>query len=76
VRYARPHCDECVRLAAESSALVLERSAVSEELKMTPKNDRTYVEKRKRKEKLIGQLREARKREDLHEKTHQDEFSN
>jgi hypothetical protein len=76
VRYARPHCDECARLAAESSALVLERSAASEELKMTPKNDRTYVEKRKREAKLIGQLREARKREDLHEKTHQDEFSN
>jgi len=43
---------------------------------MTPKNDRTYVEKRKREEKLTGQVREAGKREDLHEKTHQDEFSN
>lgn len=76
MKYARPHCDECVRLAAESDALVLERGAASEELKMTPKNDRTYAEKRKREERLIGHLREARKREDLHEETHQDEFSN
>ena len=76
MRYARPHCDECVRLAAESSALFLEHSAASEQFRMTPQNDRTYVEKRKRVEKLIGQLREARRREDLHEETHQDEFSN
>jgi hypothetical protein len=75
VRYARPHCDECVRLAAESSELALRRNAASEELRMTPKNDRTYVERRKREEKLIGQWREALKREDLHEKTHQDEYS-
>jgi len=75
MKYARPHCDECVRLAAETSELVLKRQAASEELRMTPKNDRAYEAKRKSEETLTGQWREARKRERQHEETHQDEYS-
>jgi hypothetical protein len=32
-----------------------------DELKMTPKNDRAYLERRKHLDKVTGQLREARK---------------
>lgn len=43
---------------------------------MTSKNDRAYLEKRKHLDKVTGQLREALKRDTLHEETRQDEFSN
>jgi hypothetical protein len=76
VRYARPRCEECVRLAAESTAIFQEYLSAKDDLTMTPKDDRSYIEKRKHLDKVIGQLRESRKREDFHEETHQDEFSN
>jgi hypothetical protein len=47
-----------------------------EVLALTSKTDRGYAENRKRTFKLRGQLRESRSREQLHEETHQDEFSN
>ena len=76
MRYARPRCEECVRLAAESSALFLEYQAAKEALSITPKNDKAYLERRKHFDKVTGQHKEALKRENLHEETHQDEFSN
>jgi hypothetical protein len=72
LRYARPHCDECVKLAAECSALYLAYCAAAEELTMTPKNSPDYLERRKHLDKLRGQLREARRRDAAHE----DEYSN
>jgi hypothetical protein len=42
---------------------------------MTPKDDRAYLERRKHLDNVEGQLREALRRDQLHEKTHQDEFS-
>ena len=74
MRYARPRCDECVRLAAEYSALYQEHIAATEELKMTSKNDPEWLERRKHLDKVTGQMNEARKREQLHEETHQDSF--
>ena len=76
MRYARPRCEECVRLAAEDGALWQEYLASRDELKMTPKNDRTYLALRRHLDQVKGQWREAVRRSDLHEKTHQDEFSN
>jgi hypothetical protein len=75
VRYARPRCEECVRLAAEYEAFYQEWVASRDELKMTRKDDRAYLERRKHLDKVAGQLREALRRDQLHEKTHQDEFS-
>jgi hypothetical protein len=76
VRYARPRCEECVRLTAEYNAFFQEYLASRDEIKMTPKTDRAYLERRKHLDKVKGQLREALRRDKLHEKTHQDEFSN
>ena len=75
MRYARSHCEECCRLAAESAALNQEYLDAKDALALTPKNDHAYLEKRKHLDKLIGQLGEARKQEDFHESTHHDEFS-
>jgi hypothetical protein len=76
VRHARPTCEECVRLAADCAALFQEYLDARDALALTPKNDRAYLEMRKRLDKVKGQLREARKRDSYHEGTHQDEFSN
>ena len=76
MRYARPTCEECVRLAAESAALYQEYLDAKDALTLTPKNDRAYLERRKRLDRVTGQLTEASKREGFHESTHQDEFSN
>jgi hypothetical protein len=76
MRYARPTCDECVKLAAESAALYQEFLNAKDLFKMTPKNDRAYLERRNHLGIVTGQLGEARKREDLHESSHQDRFSN
>ena len=76
MRYARPHCDECVRLAAECSALYLAYRTADEELMMTSKNSPDYQERRKHLDRLNGQWREACRRDAAHEETHQDEYSN
>ena len=76
MRYKRPTCEECVRLAAERGALFQEYLDAKDALALAPKNDRMYAERRKRLDHLTGQLNEAGKREDFHENTHQDEFSN
>ena len=75
LRYARPRCEECVRLAAECSALYLAYCGADEELMMTPKDSPIYQERRMHLDELRGQLREARRREAAHEETHQDEYS-
>ena len=76
VRYARPRCEECVKLSAETSSTFQEYLSAKDELTLTSKIDAAYLEKRKHLDKVTGQLREARKREDFHENTHQDEYSN
>jgi len=73
LRYARPHCDECVRLAGDCSAVYLAYRAAEEELMMTSKNSPDYLQRRKHLDKLSGQLRAARRRDAAHEETHQDE---
>jgi hypothetical protein len=45
LKYARPHCDECVRLAAESSALYLAFCGADEALRTTLKNSPEYLER-------------------------------
>jgi hypothetical protein len=72
VRNARPTCEECVRLATDRTALFQEYLDAKDALALTPKNDAAYAERRKQLDKVTGQLREARKREDFHESTHQD----
>ena len=74
MRYARPNCEECIRLAAEYSAIYQEYLASRDELKMTPKNDPAFLGRRQHLDKVTGQLREAGRRDQLHEETHQDEF--
>jgi len=76
VRYARPRCDECVRLAAECQAIFQEYLSAKDDLAMTLKNDPTHLHKRRHLDTVTGQLREAHKREDVHEKSHQDEYAN
>ena len=76
MRYKRPTCEECIRLAAERTALFQEYLDAKDALALTAKNDDLYPERRKRLDKLTGQLNEAGKREDFHESSHQDEFSN
>ncbi len=75
MRHARPSCDECTRLAAETSALYQALLDAQDALAFTDKNHRQFVERRRALEQLRGQLREARKRDAAHEATHQDEFS-
>lgn len=75
MRYARPSCDECVRLAADTAAIFQEYLNAKDALALASKADRTYSNTRKHLESTIGRLREARKRERAHEDTHQDEFS-
>jgi len=75
MRYARPTCDECVRLAAATQTLSLERKAAEDEFLMTRKNDPTYADRKKELDRIQGRLKEAMKREQQHEDTHQDEFS-
>jgi hypothetical protein len=76
VKYARPRCEECVRLAAESAALFQDYLDAKDALTLTPKNDRAYSERRQHLDKVTGQLGEAQNREGVHESTHRDEFSN
>jgi hypothetical protein len=76
MRYARPSCEQCIRLAAEYSALFQQYLDASDALALTPKNDPGYAERRRDLNRVSGQLREARKRDDAHEMTHRDEFSN
>ena len=76
MRYARPTCEECIELAAERARLFQEYLDAKDAFALTPKNDPTYSERRKHLDKVTGQLTEAGRREDLHEATHQDEFSN
>jgi hypothetical protein len=75
VRYARPSCDERIRLAADTAAVYQEYLAAKDALTLTPKESRDHPERRKHLDRVRGQLGEARKREDFHESTHQDEFS-
>ena len=72
MRYARPRCEECVRLAAECSALFQAYLDAKAALALTGKNDPDYGERRKQLDTVTGQLKEARKREDFHESTHQE----
>lgn len=74
MRYARPSCEECIRLAAESAELWREYLEAKDALALTSKNDRLYGERRKQLKSVVGRVREARKRDDSHEDTHQDEF--
>ena len=76
MRYARPSCSECIKLVAEWAALFQEYLDAKDALALTSKNDPRYAERRKLLASVTGQLREAGKREDAHEATHQDEFSN
>jgi hypothetical protein len=81
VRYARQsdegrRCEECTRLAAEYAVLYQEYLAARDALTLTAKTDPAYSGRAKCLTKLRGQLREALKRDQLHEETHQDEFSN
>jgi hypothetical protein len=75
MRYARPSCDECIRLAAETSAIFQEYLDAKDAVALTSKADRAYSEVRRHLTTVRGRLREARKREDAHEQTHQDVFS-
>jgi len=75
VRYARPRCEECVRLEADHQAVYLEYLSAKDDLTLTPRSDSGYLEKREYLDKITGQLRESRKRGQAHENTHQDEFS-
>ena len=75
MRYARPSCDECIRLAAEYAALYLAYVNAREALALTHKNDPLYSERKRELEKTSGRLGEALKRVHAHEATHQDEFS-
>jgi hypothetical protein len=74
MRYARPSCAECVRLAADSAALFQDYLDAKDAVVLTPKTDRAYVERRKHLEVIQGRLREAWKRERSHEESHRDEF--
>ena len=79
MRYARQDvrpCDECTRLAAESAALFQQYLDAKDALTLTSKNDPARLERRKHLDRVSGQLREARRRSNLHEETHHDEFSN
>jgi hypothetical protein len=75
MRYARPSCDECIRLAAEYEALYLAYVNAREALALTHKDDPVYSERKRELERSSGRLGEARKRDLAHEATHQDEFS-
>jgi hypothetical protein len=75
VRYARPRCEECVRLEADYEAVYLEYLSALDDLTLTPRSDNGYLEKSQHLDKITGQLRESRKRGQSHEHTHQDEFS-
>ena len=75
VRYRRPRCEECVRLANEGKAVYLEYLSAKDDLTMTARNDSGYLKKRQQLEKAKGLLRESLRRERSHESTHQDEFS-
>jgi hypothetical protein len=75
VRYARQsdegrRCDECTRLAAEHAALYQEYLDARDALTLTAKTDPDYSSRAKCLTKLRGQLREALKRDQLHEETH------
>ena len=74
MRYKRPSCEQCIRLASEAEALYLAYQDAREALKLTPKNDAAYGERAAHLKKVAGQWGEARKRERAHEETHQDEF--
>jgi hypothetical protein len=75
VRYRRPTCEECVRLAAEGEAVFLEYLSAKDELALPPRNDSAYPAKRQQLERAKGLLRGSLRRERSHESTHQDEFS-
>lgn len=72
MRYSR-HCDECIRLAADTAALFQEYLDAKDALTMTAKNDAAYVQRRKHLDKVTGQLTEAQKRQDYHDKMHHPE---
>jgi len=74
MRYKRPSCEECIRLASEKAALYLAYQDAREAVKLTSKNDAAYGERAAHLKQVAGQWREARKREHAHEETHQDEF--
>jgi hypothetical protein len=75
MRYARPSCKECLRLAAECNSRYQDYLDAKDALKLTRKNDRLYGERAKHLKTAIGRLREAHRRDSAHEATHQDEFS-
>jgi hypothetical protein len=75
MRYARPSCEECIRLAAEYAARYQDYLDAKDALKLTAKNDLLYGERAQHLKSVIGQLREAARRDSAHEATHQDEFS-
>jgi hypothetical protein len=66
---------ECIQLAAESASLFQDFLDARDALNLTSKNDRYYTDRREHLKTIKGRLREARKREQAHEETHQDEFS-
>ena len=75
MRYARPSCEECIRLAAEYNALYLTYRNAREALDLTDKHDPLYSERKRHLKETRGRLGEALTREQAHEATHQDEFS-
>lgn len=74
MRYERPTCEECVRLEAQFAALFQAYLAARNALTLTPKDDPAFSERRLHLDKVVAQLAEARARDDLHERTHEDQF--
>jgi hypothetical protein len=70
---AEDRADE--RLAAERAALSQQHLDAKDTLTDASKADPNYPTTRRNLDVVQGRLREARKQEDAHEETHQDEFS-
>jgi len=63
-------CAECIRLSAETSALLKALAAAREALRGTPTTDPAHTERKLEFERLRVRYRAARQREDAHRITH------
>jgi hypothetical protein len=63
-------CAECVRLSAETSALLKELAAAREHLRRTPTTDPAHAERKREWDRLRVRYRAARQREDAHRVKH------
>ena len=59
-------CKECAQLRGESASAFCEYTALKDELAVTRKTDKSFVEKRKAFERAQGRLRECHTREQRH----------